>query len=266
VTVAAAIETLGRADAADLLALSGAVGWNHTSDDWRTILDAGRIFGHRATGGGLASSGALFDFGPALASIGMILVAPPHRRQGLARGMMQHCLAAAGHRPVTLIATAQGEPLYRALGFAEVGRVCRMVADVAPSGERVPQASAVDLDDIARLDREAFGADRRRLLDALLRRSTATAVVRDVRGGVRAFGIAIQQPTQLVVRPLIAPTDDDARCRGGLTSSTRSRISDCGASTTPRSCCSADPRCPATVRASTRSPVEDSARSSPPWA
>src|SRR5260370_16783396 len=74
------IETLGRGDAPELRVLSQAIGWTHTDDDWRTILEVGRVFGHRASDGGFLSSGALFEYGPSLASIGMILVPPPSPR------------------------------------------------------------------------------------------------------------------------------------------------------------------------------------------
>ena len=37
-------------------------------------VENARVFGHRASDGGFLSSGALFEYGPSLASIGMILV------------------------------------------------------------------------------------------------------------------------------------------------------------------------------------------------
>ena len=80
------IETLGGGDAPELRVLSQAIGWTHTDDDWRTILEVGRVFGHRASDGGFLSSGALFEYGPSLASIGMILVTPASRGRGRAFG------------------------------------------------------------------------------------------------------------------------------------------------------------------------------------
>ena len=156
------------------------------------------------------SSGALFDYGGSLRSIGMVLVAPPHRRRGLARAVMDRCLSMAGRRPTMLIATAMGEPLYVDLGFAEVGRVARMACDSAAAGERLPSISTADVHAVLELDRMACGADRSALLRSLLARAAATAVVRPASGAIRAFGIALRQRDQLVVAPLIAPNPSDA--------------------------------------------------------
>ena len=163
------------------------------------------------------SSGALFDYGDSLRSIGMVLVAPPHRRRGLARAVMDRCLSMAGRRPTMLIATAMGEPLYVDLGFAEVGRVARMACDSAAAGavsavcgERLPSIPTADVHAVLELDRMACGADRSALLRSLLARAAATAVVRRASGAIRAFGIALRQRDQLVVAPLIAPNTSDA--------------------------------------------------------
>ena len=204
------IATLGHADAPGLLALSESVGWPHSSEDWAAILEAGQVFGHRGAAGAPMSSAALFDYGAALVSLGMVLVAPSHRRRGLARAVMEHCLRLVAPRPMTLIATPQGEPLYVGLGFVEVERVHRMVGQGALNGDRLPPIAQIDADAVARLDHAAFGADRRALLRILLARAAATAVVRDAHGRARAFGIATRQRDQLVVGPLIATDTADA--------------------------------------------------------
>ncbi|MFD7907152.1 GNAT family N-acetyltransferase [Kitasatospora sp. NPDC059747] len=50
---------------------------------------------------------------------------PFARGRGVARAVLETALAAARpDRPVTLVATAVGEPLYRRLGFADQGRTC----------------------------------------------------------------------------------------------------------------------------------------------
>jgi ribosomal protein S18 acetylase RimI-like enzyme len=204
------IETLARGDAPELRVLSQTIGWAHTDDDWRTILQVGRVFGHRASDGGFLSSGALFEYGPSLASIGMILVTPACRGRGLARAMMRHCLAAAGSTPVTLIATEQGEPLYRALGFVEVERVCRVLVAPGVPAPRLAPITARDLEPVTRLDAEMLGGDRRTLLAALLARAEASAVASDGRGRIRGFGFAVRQAGRLAIGPVAAREADDA--------------------------------------------------------
>jgi GNAT superfamily N-acetyltransferase len=71
------------------------------------------------------------------ARIRAFFVDPAHARQGLARRLFERCAAeaaAAGFHSLALGATLPGVPLYRALGFVEVGRV-----DAAmPGGEVLP--------------------------------------------------------------------------------------------------------------------------------
>ena len=203
------VEPLDHPDAADLLRLSQAIGWAHSSDDWHTILEVGRVFGHRADGG-FASSGALFDFGATFASIGMILVAPAYRGQGLARAIIRHCLAAAGSRAVTLIATPQGEPLYRSLGFVEVERVSRVFTARRPGVQSLPTITTRALADVVRFDQETFGADRSALLHAFFARASASAIVSDAHGVIRGFGMAVRQGGRLVIGPVAAREPDGA--------------------------------------------------------
>ena len=72
--------------------------------------------------GEAAAAAAVFDDGRAAAGVYYVATLPRHRGQGLARALMDAVLAAHGDRTATLTATAAGEPLYRGLGFEEVGR------------------------------------------------------------------------------------------------------------------------------------------------
>jgi GNAT superfamily N-acetyltransferase len=70
------------------------------------------------------------------AGIRAFYVHPRWARRGLARQLLMRCAteaAAAGFRALELVATLPGEPLYRALGFEEVGRT----EAVMPDGTRL---------------------------------------------------------------------------------------------------------------------------------
>ena len=204
------IQTFGASDLSDLHALSQVIGWGHTLDDWRTILDIGRVIGHRV-GGDLVSSAAVFEFGDALVSVGMVLVTPAQRGQGLARALMRECLEMCGTRPATLIATAQGEPLYRTLGFVEVERMCRIfVSAKLLSGPKLPAIAPHDRPDVTRLDADAFGADRGAMLRAYLARAEASALVRNGGGTVTGFGVAMNQGGRRVIGPAVARDSETA--------------------------------------------------------
>jgi len=71
------------------------------------------------------------------ARIRAFFVDPAHARRGLARRLFERCAAeatAAGFRALALGATLPGVPLYRALGFVEIGRVDATM----PGGEVLP--------------------------------------------------------------------------------------------------------------------------------
>jgi GNAT superfamily N-acetyltransferase len=114
----------------------------------------------------------------AVAWVGTIWVAPPHRRRGLGRALTDAVIDAAetnGSRTLILVATDRGRRLYERLGF-EVQTWYRTfeapglgpstVHEAAPDA-RLRAFQAADLDAIAALDAVATGEDRRTLLSAL---------------------------------------------------------------------------------------------------
>ncbi|MER7750985.1 GNAT family N-acetyltransferase [Kitasatospora sp. NPDC097643] len=65
-----------------------------------------------------------FDDGRAT-GVYWVATLPDQRGQGVARAVLRTALAHAHpDRPATLVATSQGEPLYRTLGFTEQARTC----------------------------------------------------------------------------------------------------------------------------------------------
>lgn len=157
-------------DVAACMRLKQAAGWNQVEQDWRTVMAVepeGCWVDER--GGVVAGSTTAVCYGSDLAWIGMVLVLPEFRRQGIARGLMEHALRWLEERDVAAVgldATDMGRPLYASLGFEDWegvtrwGRTAQSAEAVAlgpDGGEPLPYA----------LDQEAFGVDRRRLLDAL---------------------------------------------------------------------------------------------------
>jgi GNAT superfamily N-acetyltransferase len=167
--------TLTTADLPDLLALSAGAGWNQTPDDWLRLLELApeTCFGVEA-GGRVVSSAALIVYGGGVAWIGMVLTLNEHRGRGYATALMDRCLVEADARGigcVKLDATAQGEPLYRKLGFADEAPVERWTRPPSAAASRGEFAAGWDED----LDRAAFGADRGPLLRSLGRHESAAA-------------------------------------------------------------------------------------------
>jgi ribosomal protein S18 acetylase RimI-like enzyme len=170
------VERLIAADLAGCLALADDRGWPPEPEKWQLLFEVGEVFGIRDPAGGLAAAVALTRYGPGLAAIGMMLVAERHGRRGVGRALLTHVLGQAGDTVTCLFATGFGRPLYERLGFRPAWMSARYIGPLAPGsadGDRVPvrPATAADLDGIAALDRQAFGADRSVILGRLPQRS-----------------------------------------------------------------------------------------------
>lgn len=154
--------TLSETDLPDLLRLSEAAGWNQTEEDWKRLLELEPegCFG-LAVEGRIGASATVITYGRELAWIGMVLTLPEYRGRGYATQLMQRCLDYCGLRGIATVrldATEQGRPVYAKLGFVDEYEVQRRAGSLAPCE---PRPAAFDF----ALDRQAFGADRSRLLE-----------------------------------------------------------------------------------------------------
>jgi GNAT superfamily N-acetyltransferase len=185
--------------------------WEPTPDRWRLLYELGEIYGvDDPDGRGLAGAVALTRYGPGLASIGKMLVAKRHGRQGLGGRLMRHAMEQAGDSVICLLATPYGRPLYERLGFRAIDRSVRYIGPLAAGepapaepGQPAPRAvSAADLPGIAELDRRSFGADRGALLTALPR--LADRFVVSDGPSVQGFAAAWRSADTLTIGPVVA--------------------------------------------------------------
>jgi hypothetical protein len=202
------LEQFRPSDAPDLLSLSESIHWPHTLEDWQTALASGIVFGHRDNSGKILSSSGVFCYGDELASLGVVIVRPEARRRGLGRHAVLRSLDQAGARPVILVATPDGEPIYKQLGFMTVESVNNLIASrgVSLHGGLVRTMKDADLPVAIALDREVFGADRRILLENRWKQATAGAILPDRSG----FAFRVPQRDRIVIGPIIARDDSDA--------------------------------------------------------
>jgi GNAT superfamily N-acetyltransferase len=163
------IRRLLPADVPACQALSADRGWLREDRRWALLIELAEVYGIDAPDGGLAGAVTLTRY-DTHAAIGMMLVAARYERQGLGRALMSHALAAAGG-PVCLRATDTGRPLYETLGFGTDGSSVTYLGTLSGDRPDLPPtrpARPADLPEILRLDADAFGADRSRLLRRLV--------------------------------------------------------------------------------------------------
>ncbi|WP_405714666.1 MULTISPECIES: GNAT family N-acetyltransferase [unclassified Streptomyces] len=184
-------------------------GWPRDEHRWGLLLAAGTGYGvDDPDGKGLMASCVVTSYGSRLAAIGMVLVAERYARQGVARQLMHHVIAESGDTPLSLYATASGQPLYEQLGFSVVGRSRRVAGFFRPTGGRPPAvtvrpATAEDLRAMVLLDADVFGADRTHVLARLPAFADHIRVAQD---GGRLIGYAAAWPSGRThaIGPLVA--------------------------------------------------------------
>jgi GNAT superfamily N-acetyltransferase len=199
---------LGQQHIAGCFALSKGANWNENEADWRFMLETGRGWGISAADGTLIATTLALPYG-SFAWISMVLVHPAHRRQGHASRLLRVVIAELRSRGLTPIldATPAGREVYRQAGFRDTWtfkRFHRKSGSEPDFRSQLDKEKMVTVTNLA-LDREAFGADRSRLLRALAARLPQAAL--SLPGGF-VLGREGREAHQL--GPLVARDQDTA--------------------------------------------------------
>lgn len=215
---------LAKLEAADvplLLEVSGSAGWATTAETWNALLGVGCgvFYGHRSAGGEIVSSAGVYNYGK-LASLAMVLVKPAYRGRGLAKELIERCLAQLPPAaPVMLVATELGLPLYTRLGFKPVGETQRMflTGGKAKPGKaacarfRIRPYAAADFRGVLNADTAALGVERESVIRACISAPGACFVLADG-NRITGFAAAKDGPGTRAIGPVIAPDDETALC------------------------------------------------------
>ncbi|WP_028745888.1 GNAT family N-acetyltransferase [Rhizobium mesoamericanum] len=191
--------------------LSREAGWPHRLEDWNVALDLSEGVVAIAADDEVVGTTLLTPYGTDCATINMVIVAESMRGRGLGRRLMEAAFALADDRPLRLIATADGLPLYERLGFRQVGTIVQhqghVIATQKPGNTEA--ATKADIPAIAALDREAFGADRSTLITRFADLGEFAVIRRS--GKVVAFACLRSFGRGEVVGPVVAPDIEDAK-------------------------------------------------------
>lgn len=203
------------------VALSRAESWPHRREDWLLVQRLSAGIAATDVHGRVTGTTLVTPYGTDCATINMVIVDKSMRGLGLGRKLMERAFALAGDRPLRLVATREGLPLYEKLGFVATGTIRQHQGEVRPvaSPDGVEGMRSADLDALKALDKEAYGADRSALIDALIERGEI-AVIRkgnaiEAWAAIRPFGRGE------VIGPVIAPDAKTACALIAYHSSTR---------------------------------------------
>jgi predicted N-acetyltransferase YhbS len=165
------IRVMTESDIAAAMCLKDQEGWNQTAADWERFLNASPDGSFVAESDGqVCGTVTTMVYEQRFAWIGMVIVSSAVRGQGLGTRLLEKAIEHLDARRIPTLkldATPQGKPVYERLGFVpeyEIDRWALRRQSAPTDSETIVPA---DLSEIFKLDREAFGADRSKLLESL---------------------------------------------------------------------------------------------------
>jgi GNAT superfamily N-acetyltransferase len=166
------IRRMAESDVPAGMRLRELAGWNQTEQDWRRFLrlEPDGCF-VACDGQEICGTVTTLKYGERFGWIGMILVDPAKRGRGIGTHLLKRgmeCLQRAAVETLKLDATPMGLGLYKQLGFVEEYGIERWEGVARGSrGAVLPPVKPEEIQYLCAWDREAFGADRTRLLASI---------------------------------------------------------------------------------------------------
>lgn len=193
-SMAITFRTMTQADIPRGMELCRAAQWNQRPSDWERILQLSpqgcrvALFDERVIG-----TVTTIQYEDRFAWIGMMLVAPEMRGQGIGRELMEQVLALLPDLPsIRLDASPAGYPLYRKLGFEDEYTINRMELTARHQEALLGKTAArpmqpEDFPAIFAWDRQVFGANRSYLLEWLFTDALEYAWVSAEQGEITGY-------------------------------------------------------------------------------
>jgi GNAT superfamily N-acetyltransferase len=177
-------------DIPEAMQLKDAVGWNQTSADWARFLSAspeGCYVAERE--GRVVGTSTSIVYEGRFAWIGMVIVDSQYRGQGIGTALLERAIRFLDSRWVLsmkLDATPLGKPIYEKFGFVTEYDIERWMLMRQRRTNLAAKPSA-EIEDVLRLDREIFGADRSGLLRSLTEAAPDLTLVARQEPGVNGY-------------------------------------------------------------------------------
>ena len=201
------------------LALCRSARWNQLQRDWELFLALSPNECRVAVKGDqVIGTVTTVSYQDCVSWIGMVLVDLAERRQGIGTQLLSEALSVLNDLPlIGLDATPAGREVYLKLGFVDECRLSRMeavVADSFASQEHNPARPMTEADwpHVLELDRDAFGADRRTMLEWMFAGAPEAAWVLPREGELAGFVFGRHGFNFQHIGPVIAK-DTDAACQ-----------------------------------------------------
>lgn len=200
-----------KADIPSLHQLSVAAGWAHRPEDWEFVLQMGEGVFATDQIGRVAGSAMFYPISEDFGALGMVIIAPRLIEHGTGHWLIEHVIANAGDRDLTVSAIPDAYPVYISLGFRAGPTVfqCQGIVTGEPEGiEGARPMQPQDLPQIHALDARAFPLPRARILDLVLPMATGSVIEKD--GRITGFALCRPFGRGQIIGPIVALDEDDA--------------------------------------------------------
>lgn len=189
--------------------------WPHRLEDWKFVFELGEgIVAENEAG--VIGTVMSWPHSAGFSWLGMTVVSPEYRHQGIARELVSRMLKKLGDRTVLLHTTSDGAPLFRGFGFLPTGWVHRHQGSVfhtpflaLPAGERIRPIGARDEAALAEIASRSSGMPRTTVMQKLL--AIAETVAIDHEGELIAFAALRKFGHGYVIGPVVAPDVNRAK-------------------------------------------------------
>lgn len=168
-------------------------GWNQLARDWKLFLrmNPDGCLVALDENKDVVGTVATLPYQNKFAWIGMVLVHPSRRREGVGTALLHEAIKLTQeHNTIKLDATPAGREVYVKLDFTDEYPISRMKLD-SPVAKELPTVARpiepVDMPAILELDQQVFGADRRSILKWNLDGAPQFAFVVEQQGRVEGF-------------------------------------------------------------------------------
>lgn len=212
--------TLRKMQKADIVAamkLSEAEGWNQSACDWKIFIENEQNICMLAScNNRVIGTTTAMNYGNELQWIAMVLVEKTYRGKGISKLLLENVLEKlAAFKSVKLDATAAGQKVYSKLGFNDEYAIARMVN---PALKNVPfendgsviRVQPKDIPAIVALDKITFGADRKVLIESLIKQNPHKTWMIKQDNVIAGFALGRNGSRYHHIGPVIASSFKDA--------------------------------------------------------
>lgn len=207
-------------DVEQALQLSKAENWNQTEKEWKLLIGNPQNTCLAATvGGKLIGTASAINYENKVAWIGMVIVDKEYRGQKISNLLLTGLIENSKDMiSLKLDATPAGQPVYQKFGFTDEYLVYRFTSMSVLKNEihiekgiSVEKASQENLDEITEYDKKIFGADRKQLIEFLIRNFPQKAWILRQNGEIKGIALGRKGSRFNQVGPVFASGNDFAK-------------------------------------------------------